>query len=78
MRIVLLNCPLEVCIPGGFMSPRSLCFTTSATIALLTFLAGNASTASIWLLSDQILVSDIPGLAANTDPNPGESLGDIV
>ncbi len=68
MRIVLLNCPLEVCIPGGFMSPRSLCFTTSATIALLTFLAGNASTASIGY-SQTNLVSDIPGLAANTDPN---------
>ena len=51
-----------------FMSLRSLCFTTSATIAALTFFAGNASTASIGYTQTN-LVSDIPGLAANTDPN---------
>ena len=51
-----------------FMSLRSLCFTTSATIAALTFFAGNASTASIGYTQTN-LVSDIPGLAAHTDPN---------
>jgi uncharacterized protein (TIGR03118 family) len=46
---------------------RSLCLTASATIAL-TFLAGNALTTPLGY-SQTNLVSDIPGLAANTDPN---------
>ena len=46
---------------------RSLCSTASATIAL-TFLAGNAFTTPIGYFQSN-LVSDIPGMAANTDPN---------